>query len=100
MTYRVASGVLQHLLPIDACRSPETLRNHTLRIGAQLGTAASDQPTPAAAVITVSVASTFTSAAAKRANVTWRCASAMSKLRAEVGRCSEQSPRLIPTSRR
>ena len=26
MTYRVASGVLQHLLPIDAGRSPETLR--------------------------------------------------------------------------
>jgi hypothetical protein len=59
MTYRVASGVLQHLLPIDAGRSPETLRNHTLRIGAQLGTAASDQPTTAAAVITVSVDSTF-----------------------------------------
>ena len=37
MTYRVASGVLQHLLPIDAGRSPETLRNHTLRIGAQIG---------------------------------------------------------------
>src|SRR3984957_13174515 len=59
MTYRVASGVLQHLLPIDAGRSPETLRNHTLRIGAQLGTAASDQPTTVAAVITVSVDSTF-----------------------------------------
>jgi hypothetical protein len=36
------------------------LCNHTLRIGAQLGTAASDQPsTAAAAVITVSVDSTF-----------------------------------------
>jgi hypothetical protein len=40
-------------------RCPETLRNHTLRIGAQLGTATSDQPTTAAAVITVSVDSTF-----------------------------------------
>ena len=59
MTYRVASGVLQHLLPIDAGRSPETLRNHTLRIGAQLGIATSDQPTTAAALITVSVDSTF-----------------------------------------
>jgi hypothetical protein len=59
MTYRVAAGVLQHLLPIDAGRSPETLRNHTLRIGEQLGTATSDQPTPAAAAITVSVDSTF-----------------------------------------
>ena len=59
MTYRVASGVLQHLLPIDAGRSPETLRNHTLRIGAQLGIATTDQPTTAAALITVSVDSTF-----------------------------------------
>jgi len=60
LTYRVAAGVPQHLLPIDACRSPETLRNHTLRIGAQLGTATSDQPTPAAvAATTVSVDSTF-----------------------------------------
>ena len=61
MTYRVAAGVLQHLLPVDAGRSPETLRNHTLRIGEQLGTASSDQPTTAAAAaaITVSVNSTF-----------------------------------------
>jgi hypothetical protein len=59
MTYRVAAGVLQHLLPIDAGMSPETLRNHTLRIGEQLATATSDQPTPAAAAITVSVDSTF-----------------------------------------
>ena len=60
MTYRVAAGVLQHLLPVDAGRSPETLRNHTLRIGEQLGTATSDQPTTAAAAaITVSVDSTF-----------------------------------------
>jgi hypothetical protein len=60
ITYRVAAGVLQHLLPIDAGRSPETLRNHTLRIGEQLVTAAADQPTTAAAAaITVSVDSTF-----------------------------------------
>ena len=60
MTYRVAAGVLQHLLPIDAGRSPETLRHHTLRIGEQLGTATADQPTTAAAAaITVSVDSTF-----------------------------------------
>jgi hypothetical protein len=62
MTYRVAAGVLQLVLPIDANRSPETLRNHTLRIGEQLGTAISDQPptsAAAAAVIAVSVDSTF-----------------------------------------
>jgi hypothetical protein len=41
-------------------RGTETLRNHTLRTGEQLGTATSDQPTTAAAAaITVSVDSTF-----------------------------------------
>lgn len=59
MSYRVAADVLQHLLPIDAGRSPETLRHHTLRIGEQLSTATADQPTTAAAAITVSVDSTF-----------------------------------------
>jgi hypothetical protein len=37
MTYRVAAGVLQHLLPVAAGRSPETLRNYTLQADAQLG---------------------------------------------------------------
>jgi hypothetical protein len=60
MSYCFAAGVLQHLLPIDAGRSPKTLRNHTLGIGEQLGTATADQPTTAAAAaITVSVDSTF-----------------------------------------
>ena len=61
MTYRARFGrpATSSLLPIDAGRSPETLRNHTLRIGAQLGTATTDQPTTAATVITVSVDSTF-----------------------------------------
>src|SRR5271163_1412348 len=59
MTYRVAAGVLQHLLPVDAGRSPETLRNHTLRIGEQLGTTAASEPTAVAAAITVSLDSTF-----------------------------------------
>src|SRR5271169_3944185 len=50
-----------HLAGIDAGRSPETLRHHTLRIGEQLGAATADQPTTAAAAaaITVSVDSTF-----------------------------------------
>ena len=30
MPYRVAADVMQHLLPIDAGTSPETLRSHTL----------------------------------------------------------------------
>lgn len=59
MTYRVAAGVLQHLLPVAAGRSPETLRSHTLQIGEQLGTAAAGEPTAVAAAITVSLDSTF-----------------------------------------
>ena len=99
MTYRVASGVLQLLLPIDAGLSPETLRNHTLRIGAQIGSATSDQPTTAAAVITVSVDSTFIRSR-EEGKRHLECASAMSKQRAEVGRYSEQWRRPTPTSRR
>jgi hypothetical protein len=49
---------LQHLLPIDAGTSPETLRSHTLLIGAQLGDAAAEK-SPAAAAITISLDSTF-----------------------------------------
>ena len=60
MTYRVAAGILQHLLPADAGRSPETLLLHTLRIGEQLGTASSVGPTTAAAAAsTVGVDSTL-----------------------------------------
>ena len=59
MTYRVAAGVLQHLLPVTAGRSPETLRSHTLRIGEQLSAAAASRPIAIAAAITVSVDSTF-----------------------------------------
>jgi len=59
MTYRVATDVLQHLLPVTAGRSPETLRSHTLQIGEQLGTVAAGEPTGVAAAITVSLDSTF-----------------------------------------
>jgi hypothetical protein len=59
MTYRVAADVLLHLLPIDAGKSHETLRSHTLRVGEQLGDAAADQPATAAAAITLSLDSTF-----------------------------------------
>jgi hypothetical protein len=58
MPYRVAADVMQHLLPIDAGTSPETLRSHTLLIGEQLGDAAAEK-SPAAAAITVSLDSTF-----------------------------------------
>jgi hypothetical protein len=59
MTYRVAAELLVHLLPVDAGKSPEILRSHTLQVGEQLGGAAADQPTTAAAAIAVSLDSTF-----------------------------------------
>jgi hypothetical protein len=59
MTYRVAAGVLAHLLPVDTGKDPETLRHHTLKVGAQLGTAAAVKPATANAAITVSLDSTF-----------------------------------------
>src|ERR687883_1754872 len=41
MPYPVAAGVLEHLLPVEAGKSPETVRGHTLRAGERLrGTAA------------------------------------------------------------
>jgi len=58
MPYRVAAEVMQHLPPLDAGTSPETLRSHTLQVGKQLGDAAAEKP-PAAAAITVMLDSTF-----------------------------------------
>jgi hypothetical protein len=58
MSYRVAADVMQHLLPINAGMSPETLRSHTLLIGEQLGDAAAEK-SPAATAITVTLDSTF-----------------------------------------
>jgi hypothetical protein len=58
MTYRVAADVLRHLLPIDAGKSPETLRSYTQQVGEQLGAAAADKP-PAAAAISLTLDSTF-----------------------------------------
>jgi hypothetical protein len=59
MPFRVAADLLQHLLPIDAGRSPETLRSHTLEVGKRLGDAATEKPPTAAAAITISLDSTF-----------------------------------------
>jgi len=59
MPYRIAADVLQHLLPIDAGKSPETLRSHTLQVGKQLGEAAAKKLPAAAAAITVSLDSRF-----------------------------------------
>ena len=69
MTYRVAAGVLAHLLPVaagtTAGTSHETLRGRTLRLGEQLRDAASGAPEPAmmaaasASAISLSLDSTF-----------------------------------------
>jgi hypothetical protein len=59
MPYRVAAGLLAHLLPIEAGKSPETLRGHTLKAGEQLRAAAAEAPAAAVSAITVTVDSTF-----------------------------------------
>jgi hypothetical protein len=59
MPYRVAAGLLEHLLPVSAGTSPETLRGHTLKAGAQLRDAAAVKPSAAVSAITVTVDSTF-----------------------------------------
>jgi hypothetical protein len=59
MPYRVAAGLLAHLLPVGAGTSPETLRGHTLKAGEQLRDAAAVKPSAAVSAITVTVDSTF-----------------------------------------
>jgi hypothetical protein len=59
MPYRVAAGVLEHLLPVAAGKSPETLRGHTLKVGEHLRNAAPITPAAAAPSITLSLDSTF-----------------------------------------
>ena len=59
MPYRVAAGLLGHILPVDAGTSPGTLRGHTLKVGEQRRDAAPLKPGLAAAAITVTVDSTF-----------------------------------------
>ena len=65
MTYRVAAGVLAHLLPVAAGTSHETLRGRTLAIGEQLRDAATARATaatvavPPAPAITLSLDSIF-----------------------------------------
>jgi hypothetical protein len=59
MPYRVAAGVLAHLLPVETGKSPETLRGRTLKVGEQLRDAAAAKPATAASTITVTLDSTF-----------------------------------------
>jgi hypothetical protein len=59
MPYRVAAGVLGHLLPVDAGISHESMRGCTLKFGEALRDAAALEPTAAAPAITLSLDSTF-----------------------------------------
>jgi hypothetical protein len=59
MPYRPAAGLLAHLLPVEAGKSPETLRGHTFKAGEQLRDAATVRPASGASAITVTVDSTF-----------------------------------------
>jgi len=90
MPYRVAAGVLQHLLPVETGKSPETLRGNTLKAGEQVRNAAV-KPTPAARPLR-SPWTRPSFVAAKTAKGIWRFAWATSKHPVEPGkirRCRE-----------
>jgi hypothetical protein len=59
MPYRIAAGVLELLLPIDAGISHESMRGRTLKLGETLRDAAADKPATAVPAITLSLDSTF-----------------------------------------
>src|SRR3954467_12246148 len=59
MPYRVAAGVLEHLLPVDAGISHESMRGRTLKLGEALRDTAALEPTTAAPAITLTLDSTF-----------------------------------------
>ena len=59
MTYRVAADVMAQMFPVDAGNNPETLRCHTLTIGADLRDQVAVQPDTAASAIAVTLDSTF-----------------------------------------
>jgi hypothetical protein len=58
MPYRVAAGLLAHLLPVETGNSPETLRAHTFKLGEKLRDTAVT-PAVAASAITITLDSTF-----------------------------------------
>jgi hypothetical protein len=59
MPYRIAAGLLEHLLPVDAGIHSETVRRRTLRVGEQLRDAAPAEPAAPVAAITLTLDSTF-----------------------------------------
>jgi hypothetical protein len=59
MSYPVAAELLEQMFPVDAGTDPETLRRHTLKVGAALADRATIERTAAVPAITVTVDSTF-----------------------------------------
>jgi hypothetical protein len=59
LTYRVAAGVLAHLLPVQTSTSPETLRGHTIKVADQLPDAANGRCAAATPAIDISLDATF-----------------------------------------
>ena len=57
--YRIAAGVLEQFLPVEAGITHETLRGCTLKLGEDLRDAAAAEPAGVAPAITVSVDSTY-----------------------------------------
>src|SRR4051812_22093803 len=100
MTYRVAAGVLAHLLPVAAGTSHETLRGHTLKPASGWATRPRSGQCRRQHRRSPSAWIRRSSAAAMRANGTWRCASVTPRHPTEAGRCSAPWPRAAPTSRR
>ena len=99
MPYRVAAGVLEHLLPIDAGSDPETLRACTLKVGADLGDTAATDPAVAASAITLTLVQP-SSGAVRTTNGISKSASATLRRPRGLVRCSPPSPGPTPRSRR
>jgi hypothetical protein len=59
MSYKVGADLLEQMFPVDAGTDPETLRRHTLKIGAVLAGHTAIRPPAAVPAITVTVDSTF-----------------------------------------
>jgi hypothetical protein len=59
MTYRMAADVMAQMFPLDAGTDPETLRCHTLTLGAELRDQAAVQSDTTALAVAVTLDSTF-----------------------------------------
>jgi hypothetical protein len=59
MSYPVAADLVEQMSPVDAGTDPETLRRHTLRVGAALADRAVIRPETAASAIAITLDSIF-----------------------------------------